>query len=125
MAAIVAEERDQLEQLSLLARDLLRLLPSRERRDVFQSGTRRASAGGGVRWALRVAGWVMACFGLRALAAVNARSETDSARSYAAGANQFDWNFPRAANAYRAMARAEERHARWFESLLGRRSARS
>ncbi len=124
VAGMIAEEKERLEQLSLLARELLRLLPTVERRGISTSGSRAAAASGPARWALRAAGWVLGCLGLRTLATVNARSKTDSARSYTAVADQFDWNFPRAANAYRAMARAEERHARWFESLLERRSRR-
>lgn len=117
VARILAEEREQLEQLSTLARDLVRLLPTVERRGVLRSGRNPIMEFAPARWSLRVAGWFLACLGLRALARLNARSETDSARSYAAGANQFDWKFPRAAHTYRELARAEERHARWFESL--------
>jgi len=124
VARIVAEEREQLEQLSALARDLIRLLPTVERRGVLQDARRRALDSAPARWSLRAAGWFLACLGLRALSRVNARSEIDSARSYAAGANQFDWNFPRAANTYRELARTEERHARWFEEL-GDRPQRS
>jgi rubrerythrin len=118
VARIVAEEREQLEQLSTLARDLIRLLPTVERRGILQRGRRAVTDFAPVRWGLRAAGWLLACLGLRAIASRNARSENDSARSYTAGADQFDWNFPKAAHTYRQLARTEERHARWFASLL-------
>jgi hypothetical protein len=117
---VLADQIEQIERLSALARDLLRLLPSPDRRSAVQDRTAHASALAPVRWGLRFWGWLLALLGLRTLASVNARSHSEAARAYQTGADRLDWDFPRAADAYRDLARAEERHARWFD-LLRRR----
>jgi len=117
---VLVDQIEQIERLSAIARDLLRLLPAPDRRSAVHDRTTRISALSFFRRGLRFWGWFLALLGLRTLATVNARSHAEAARGYQKGADRLDWDFPRAADAYRDLARTEERHARWFD-LLRRR----